>query len=97
MAAPEGNNNAGKNKPFWRALDKAIAQEDGKRLRAAAEKLLDLASNGEQWAIKELADRMDGKSAQSMTLGGSLDIRRSASELSDDELAVIARAEDVGN
>lgn len=62
--AQPGNNNAGKNKPFWRALDKAIAQEDGKRLRAAAEKLLDLAAQGEQWAVKELADRMDGKSAQ---------------------------------
>lgn len=64
VGAPQNNNNAGKNKPFWRALDKAIAQEDGKRLRAAAEKLLDLAAQGEQWAVKELADRMDGKSAQ---------------------------------
>jgi hypothetical protein len=62
--AQPGNNNAGKNKPFWRALDKAIIQEDGKRLRAAAEKLLDLAAQGEQWAVKELADRMDGKAAQ---------------------------------
>ena len=62
--AQEGNTNQSRTKPFWRALDKAIAQEDGKRLRAAAEKLLDLAAQGEQWAVKELADRMDGKSAQ---------------------------------
>lgn len=60
------NNNAGKNKPFWRAINKAIAQDDGKRLRSAAEKLLDLAAAGEQWAVKELADRMDGKAIQSI-------------------------------
>jgi hypothetical protein len=59
-----GNNNAGKNKPFWRALDRAIAQDDGKRLRAAAEKLIDMAANGDIPAMKELADRLDGKSAQ---------------------------------
>jgi len=62
--AQEGNTNQSKTKPFWRAIDKALAQEDGKRLRAAAEKLLDLAASGEQWAVKELADRMDGKAAQ---------------------------------
>ena len=37
-------------------LRKAITQDDGRRLRASVEKLLDLASNGEPWAIKELAD-----------------------------------------
>ena len=62
-----GNNNAGKNKPFWRAIDKAIAQDNGKRLRDAAEKLLDLAAQGEQWAVKELGDRLDGKPAQAIT------------------------------
>lgn len=67
VGAPEGNNNAGKNKPFWRALDKAIAQSDGQKLRDAAEKLLDAAANGEAWAIRELADRMDGKAAQAIT------------------------------
>ena len=62
--AQEGNTNQSKTKPFWRAIDKALAQEDGKRLRAAAEKLLDLAASGEQWAVKELADRMDGRPNQ---------------------------------
>jgi hypothetical protein len=62
-----GNNNAGKNKPFWRAIDKAIAQDNGERLRKAAERLLDLAAQGEQWAVKELGDRLDGKPAQAIT------------------------------
>ena len=85
-----GNNNAGKNKPFWRALDRAIVQDDGKRIREAAEKLLDLASRGEQWAVKELADRLDGKAAQSIEL--SADVTSRAATLTDDQLAEIASA-----
>lgn len=68
--APIGNTNATKNRPFWDAVTRIIAQEDGKRLRAAAEKLFDAAANGEPWAVKELADRCDGRSAQSVTVGG---------------------------
>lgn len=64
------------NKPFIEALNRAIKQEDGKRLRQAAEMLLDAAAAGEQWAIKELADRTDGKPNQSVdsntTLSGVL-------------------------
>ncbi len=72
--APEGNNNASKqNRQFNSALQRAIAQDDGKRLRATAEKLLDLAEAGESWAVKELADRLDGKAAQSVTLAGDAD------------------------
>lgn len=65
--APLGNQNATKNKPFWDAITRAIAQEDGKRLRQAAEKLLTAAAAGEQWAVKELGDRLDGRPAQAIT------------------------------
>ena len=68
-----GNQNAAKSKPFWHAIDRAIAQEDGKRLRDAAEKLLDKAAAGEEWAIKELGDRLDGKAAQAVQLSGDAD------------------------
>lgn len=73
MGAPRGNTNAlGSDqtapKPFLDAINRAIKQTDGKKLRAAAEKLLDLAANGEPWAIKELADRTDGKAAQGVSL-----------------------------
>jgi hypothetical protein len=70
MGAPIGNNNAAKSKAFYGALSRAIAQDDGKRLRAAAEKLLDLAAEGEGWAVKELRDTLDGKPAQSVTVAG---------------------------
>ncbi len=61
-----GNDNATKNKPWRQALDRAIAQDDGKRLRAAAEQLLTCAANGEPWAVKEIADRLDGKAPQAL-------------------------------
>lgn len=64
MAAPIGNTNATKSKPWRDALDRALAQDDGKKLRAAAEKLLSAAAKGESWAVKELADRLDGKAIQ---------------------------------
>jgi hypothetical protein len=51
-------------KPFREALDRAIAQDDGKRIRKAADKLLDSAADGEPWAIQMLADRLDGKALQ---------------------------------
>lgn len=61
-------NGTPKSKPFLAALNRAIAQDDSKKLRAAAEKLLELAEAGEPWAIKELADRTDGKAHQSVAM-----------------------------
>jgi len=69
--APIGNRNAQKGLMWNDALRKAIAQDDGRRLRASVEQLLDLASNGEPWAIKELADRLDGRPKQTNVLEAS--------------------------
>jgi hypothetical protein len=55
------------SKPFAEALKRAIAQNDSKKLRAIAEKLLEKAAEGEGWAIRELADRLDGKAHQSIS------------------------------
>lgn len=66
--APIGNQNAKKGRVWNDALRKAIAQDDGKRLRASIEELLNRASNGEPWAIKELADRLDGRPRQTNVL-----------------------------
>jgi hypothetical protein len=62
--APMGNRNAYKGRVWSDALRRAIAQDNGERLRASIEQLLNLASNGEQWAIRELADRLDGRPKQ---------------------------------
>jgi hypothetical protein len=68
MAFTKGNQLGAKSRLFDGALKRAIAQDDGQRLRQAAEKLLDLAAGGEAWAIKELADRLDGKSQQNVSV-----------------------------
>jgi HPt (histidine-containing phosphotransfer) domain-containing protein len=62
-----------KSKRFFNALDRAIVQEDGKRLRDAADKLLDLAAAGEAFALQMLADRLDGKPAQQVQIQGDAD------------------------
>jgi len=64
------------NHPFRAAVARAIAQDNATRLRACAERLLDLAAAGEAWAVKELADRLDGKAHQSVSadLNGSLTV-----------------------
>jgi hypothetical protein len=68
-----GNANSGgaKAKPFRDALriELAAAGEDSKALRSIARKLIDAASSGDLQAIKELADRIDGKVAQAI-IGG---------------------------
>lgn len=85
-----GNPSGGQKREakFRAALERAIAQDSADRLRNTAEKLLTLASEGEQWAVKELADRLDGKPAQSIAMSGELNIN--AASMSDDELAAIA-------
>jgi len=74
MAAPIGNKNAAgqqdAERPFRDALRRAITQDDGKRIRQAAETLLDKASEGEAWAINMLADRTDGKPKQQTEVSG---------------------------
>lgn len=87
----QSGNPTGKSrqKRFLETLDRAILQDEGKSLRAAADKLLACAQAGEPWAIQMLADRLDGKPHQSVDLDASVALRK-ASDLSDDELAAVA-------
>lgn len=96
MGAPIGNKNNTKNRPFAEAINRALAQDDGKRLRQIAEKLLTMAADGDIQAIKEFADRADGKALQSVDISGDLGLRKAA-ELTDDDLAGIAAGAVVSN
>lgn len=74
MPAPIGNQNAAKAK-MWsaailRALDKRGAGNRLKALEDLAEKLLQNCESGDLAALKELGDRVEGKSAQSVTVLG---------------------------
>ena len=69
--APEGNTNSNKNNRLWAdTIRRALIQSDGERIRALAEALINKASEGDVSALKEIGDRIDGKSAQALTLGG---------------------------
>ena len=79
MAAPLGNKNASKSKPWSDAIRRAIARYDAKRdedakfLNVLADQLLIDCINGEKSALDELTNRLDGKAAQSVTVGGDED------------------------
>lgn len=71
MARPAGSPN--KDKPFRDALRMelaALGEDDPKTLRRLARKLLETASKDDGLAaIKEVADRLDGKPAQAIENG----------------------------
>lgn len=64
MAAPKGNKNAAKGKQFQDALRRALNADGREGLKNIATKLVDAAEAGEGWAIKEVADRLDGRPRQ---------------------------------
>lgn len=71
---PAGAQN--KDKPFRDALRMelaALGEDDPKALRGLARKLLTIASGEDGLpAIKEIADRLDGKPAQAVEMSGNL-------------------------
>jgi hypothetical protein len=69
--APIGNQNGKKGKLFFNQLRMALVQEDGRKLRNIAQKLVDAAEQGEPWAIKEVIDRVDGKAVQATEISGA--------------------------
>jgi hypothetical protein len=73
VAAPLGNKNAVKNRPWADAINRAVLANDGQRLRAIAEKLLVLAEQGDVSALRELGDRLDGKPKQQIEATGADD------------------------
>ena len=70
MGAPVGNENAKKGKDYRLALRRALARKSGSTasegLKEIAGKLVEAAYAGEAWAIKEVADRVDGRPAQAI-------------------------------
>lgn len=75
-----------RDKPFREALriELAAAGADHKKLREIARGLIDLATAKDMQAIKEIADRIDGKPAQESTV--TIDDKRDATDWTRDEL-----------
>lgn len=69
-----GNPTGGrKDKPWRDALSIALKDGDGQKLRRIADKVVSLASEGDMAAVKEIADRMDGKVPQQQIHTGDED------------------------
>jgi hypothetical protein len=69
MAAPAGNQNAARSKRLFSSALKRLFTQSPERADALAEKLVTWAENGEQWAFKEMVDRLDGKAPQPLVGG----------------------------
>ena len=66
-----GNSNSSKENRIWGNIIRKLAvQEDYKKLHAVANKLFEKAMEGDMAAIKEIGDRVDGKSVSTTELSG---------------------------
>ena len=83
-----GNDNAAKGALYNSALKRALARS-GKTVDGGLNKVTDLlvkaANNGEQWAIKEIADRIDGRPSQ--TVDATVDMGMRVYEMSRDSVS----------
>ncbi len=96
MPFEPGNKASAKGRLFEGALKRAVAQGNGEKLRAAAEKLLDEAAAGKGWAIALLADRLDGKADQTVHVNRnveSLSLAELAAEVAELRAGNTAQAE----
>jgi hypothetical protein len=79
MAAPIGNQNAAKGRRWYEALSNALTKYSservavGKALEVIAMNVVEAAVEGDPAAVTEIANRLDGKAAQSVTVGGEVD------------------------
>jgi len=93
VGAPIGNQNA--RKRHWsNAIESAVMTDDPvakrKRLNLIADRLVQMAQDGDIQAMREIGDRLDGKPSQSIDL--TADVTNRAAGMSDDALAEIANA-----
>lgn len=80
--APIGNKNGAKGRQFLQALEMALDSKGGdkinpigrmKPLVQMSERLIEKAVEGDGFALKEIADRLDGKPRQALDLGSQPD------------------------
>ncbi len=80
-----------KSKLFREALlaELAAAGDDTAEIRDIARKLIDMAKEGDIQAVKEVADRLEGKPAQETSV--ALEDKRCAADWTDAELWAVIR------
>ena len=99
MPAPANNRNAADGKLWRDAIRKALMMYEGQdvprgtALSKIAQKIIAKALDGDNYAITEIGNRIDGKPPQSVELSGRIN---SARDLSDDQLTDIATGGSAG-
>jgi hypothetical protein len=89
MAAAKGNQYAAKSRVWTAAINKALERRSRvsgmQEIERLADKLLELADQGELQALKELGDRLEGKSMQpaEIEMTGELQIKQIARKIID--------------
>lgn len=83
MAAPLGNRNAVKGKLWEQAITRACRPSD---LQEIAETVVTAAKAGQQWAVQEIGNRLDGKPVQQVEMNQTLTTAL-ANELTNEQLA----------
>lgn len=69
--APLGNKNGAKQNRIWgETIRRVVAQGKAEKIRKLAEVLVAKAEEGDIAALKEIGDRLDGKSAQQVQIQG---------------------------
>jgi hypothetical protein len=80
MGAPIGNTNATKGRPWALAIERALRKRSRtdqlEALEELAEKLINKGLEGDLSAIKEIADRLDGKPKRAMEVSGRLTLEQ---------------------
>lgn len=68
MPFQRGNTLGAKSRRALKALDLALSSKgsDDIALRRIMDKVIELATEGERWAVEFIADRLDGKPAQTI-------------------------------
>ena len=64
MPFEPGNQLGAKRRLFEQNIKRALAADDYQKLRRIADKVVELAEEGERWAVELLRDTLDGKPAQ---------------------------------
>jgi hypothetical protein len=88
VGAPLGSRNAAKGREFEQTVRRAVRADDGKRLRKCAETLLNLAAEGERWAVECLRDTLDGKPTAAVNVA----VTRTAQDMDDAELLALIKS-----
>jgi hypothetical protein len=72
MGAPEGNTYSSKNNRLLTdTLRRVALSGDGEKIRRVCEKVFDKAEDGDLQAAQFIFDRIEGKPAQAVNLGGA--------------------------